>query len=564
MHRTLPNQPKSRLQMRRVTQFGQTLLRAVLPSEQRFKLLRYFSATSLTAFLIATGLLAVFYRQRATRDLVTLTEDQNVTLTQIFANTLWPQYGPFLSSTQSLSDEELKATQEFQQLHQEILANVEGTAVLKIKFYDLQGRTVFSTDFSQVGDDKSDSPGFLAAQSGMVLSQLGHRDTFAALQQTLEDRHLLSSYVPIRAGGSSGEIVGVAELYTDVTPLLGQIQQTQRTIVAGSLLILGLLYGILWLIVQRGNRLIKQQYQQLEASEIRHRQQAEELSKILVELRKTQAQMVQSERLSSLGQLVAGVAHEINNPTNFIHGNLVHFETYAQTLLELLQRYRTHYPDPDATVQLAVEEADVDFLAADLPKMLASMRMGTDRIRQIVLSLRNFSRLDEATVKAVDIHEGLDSTLMILEHQLKEKPHRPAIQVIKKYGPLPKVECYAGQLNQVFMNILANAIDAVDEAHQSLNDENRDIGTITIETQPSDPGWVTVAIADTGKGMSPPAQRQLFDPFFTTKPVGKGTGLGMSISHQIITETHGGTITVDSELGRGTTLRIYIPVRQDP
>jgi signal transduction histidine kinase len=407
-------------------------------------------------------------------------------------------------------------------------------------------------------------PGFLAAQSGMVLSQLGHRDTFAALQQTLEDRHLLSSYVPIRAGGSSGEIVGVAELYTDVTPLLGQIQQTQRTIVAGSLLILGLLYGILWLIVQRGNRLIKQQYQQLEASEIRHRQQAEELSKILVELRKTQAQMMQSERLSSLGQLVAGVAHEINNPTNFIHGNLVHFETYAQTLLALLQRYRTHYPDPDATVQLAVEEADVDFLAADLPKMLASMRMGTDRIRQIVLSLRNFSRLDEATVKAVDIHEGLDSTLMILEHQLKEKPHRPAIQVIKKYGPLPKVECYAGQLNQVFMNILANAIDAVDEAHQSLNDENRDIGTITIETQPSDPGWVTVEITDTGKGMSPSAQQRLFDPFFTTKPVGKGTGLGMSISHQIITETHGGTLTVDSALGRGTTLRIYIPVRQDP
>jgi signal transduction histidine kinase len=564
MHRTLPNQPKSRLQMRRVTQFGQTLLRAVLPSEQRFKLLRYFSATSLTAFLIATGLLAVFYRQRATRDLVTLTEDQNVTLTQIFANTLWPQYGPFLSSTQSLSDEELKATQEFQQLHQEILANVEGTAVLKIKFYDLQGRTVFSTDLGQVGDDKSDSSGFLAAQSGTVLSQLDHRDTFAALKQTLKDRHLLSSYVPIRAGGSSGEIVGVAELYTDVTPLIAHIHQTQRTVVVGSLLILGTLYGILWLIVQRGNRLIKQQYQQLEASEMRHRQQAEELAKILVELRKTQAQMVQSERLSSLGQLVAGVAHEINNPTNFIHGNLVHFETYAQTLLELLQRYRTHYPDPDATVQLAVEEADVDFLAADLPKMLASMRMGTDRIRQIVLSLRNFSRLDEATVKAVDIHEGLDSTLMILEHQLKEKPHRPAIQVIKKYGPLPKVECYAGQLNQVFMNILANAIDAVDEAHQSLNDENRDIGTITIETQPSDPGWVTVAIADTGKGMSPPAQRQLFDPFFTTKPVGKGTGLGMSISHQIITETHGGTITVDSELGRGTTLRIYIPVRQDP
>ncbi|NJN22178.1 MAG: HAMP domain-containing histidine kinase [Leptolyngbya sp. RL_3_1] len=275
--------------------------------------------------------------------------------------------------------------------------------------------------------------------------------------------------------------------------------------------------------------------------------------------------MVQSERLSSLGQLVAGVAHEINNPTNFIHGNLVHFKDYTQTLLGLLQLYRTHYPDPDAAVQLAVEEADVDFLAADLPKMLASMQIGTDRIRQIVLSLRNFSRLDEATVKAVDIHAGIDSTLMILEHQLKAQPHRPSIQVSKRYGDLPKVECYAGQLNQVFMNILANAIDAIDEVSKLHASEHRNHpGRITIETQQSDPGWVTVAIADTGKGMAASAQQRLFDPFFTTKPVGKGTGLGLSISHQIITETHRGTLTIDSELGQGTTMRIYIPVRQNP
>ncbi len=561
---TFPTQSQSRLHPLGLAQLGQTLLSAVLPSGQRFRLLRYFSVASLTAFLIATGLLAVFYRQRATRDLVTLTENQNVNLTQLFANTLWPKYGYFLSTTQPLNDDQLKAAQQFEQLHQEVLANVEDTSVLKVKFYDLQGRTVFSTDLNQVGDDKSDSSGFLAAQSGEVLSQLDHRDTFAALTQTLKNRHLLSSYVPIRAGGSGGDIVGVAELYTDVTPSLGQIHQTQRTIVAGSLLILGLLYGILWMIVQRGNYLLQQQYQQLEVSEVRHRQQAEKLSQILLELRKTQAQMVQNERLSSLGQLVAGVAHEINNPTNFIHGNLVHFEDYADTLLTLLQLYRTYHPDPAPEIQAALANADVDFLAADLPKMLTSMHMGTERIRQIILSLRNFSRLDEATVKAVDIHEGLDSTLMILEHQLKEQSDRPAIQLIKQYGDLPKVECYAGQLNQVFMNILANAIDAIDEvSKQRPHGGNRAVpGTITITTELSDQGWVKIAITDTGKGMTLETQKQLFDPFFTTKPVGKGTGLGMSISHQIITQTHGGTLEVDSRLGQDTTLTLYIPIRQ--
>ena len=185
-----------------------------------------------------------------------------------------------------------------------------------------------------------------------------------------------------------------------------------------------------------------------------------ELKNALSELQRTQSQIIQNEKMSSLGQLVAGVAHEINNPVNFIHGNLVHTQEYAQDLLEFVQLYRQHYPNPAEEIQIAAEEIDLEFLQEDLPKMLSSMKMGTDRIRQIVLSLRNFSRIDEAEFKAVDIHEGINSTLLILQHRLKDRPERPSIEVIEDYGSLPLVECYAGQLNQVFMNILTNAIDA--------------------------------------------------------------------------------------------------------
>jgi signal transduction histidine kinase len=287
-----------------------------------------------------------------------------------------------------------------------------------------------------------------------------------------------------------------------------------------------------------------------------------ELTTTLNELQRTQMQVIQSEKMSSLGQLVAGVAHEINNPVNFIHGNLNHVEEYAQDLLHLMQLFQHHYPEPAAEIQSEMEATEIDFVQEDLPKMLGSMKVGTDRIRQIVLSLRNFSRMDEAEVKAVDIHEGIESTLTILHHALKAHSERPEIQVVREYGDLPLVECYAGQLNQVFMNILSNAIDALDERNATRTREEMKASPncITIQTRVIDHQWVQIVIADNGPGIPASVRHRIFDPFFTTKAVGKGTGMGMSISHHIITEKHGGILSCVSELGNGTQFVIQIPI----
>lgn len=302
---------------------------------------------------------------------------------------------------------------------------------------------------------------------------------------------------------------------------------------------------------------------ELRRSQMRLEQQARELEETLKQLQQA-PQLLQTEKMSSLGQLVAGIAHEINNPVNFIHGNLIHIQKYSQNLLDLVQLYQKHYPDPEPEIQATIEDIDLAFLQADLTKILKSMKVGTDRICQIVLSLRNFSRMDEGEFKSVDIHEGIDSTLIILQHRLKAKPKCPAIELIKDYGTLPRVECFPGQLNQVFMNILANALDAIEE----LNDKRTYLeiqdnpSRITIRTSVIDPDRVQIAIADNGAGIPESIQKQIYNPFFTTKLVGKGTGMGMAIAYQIIAEKHGGTIECLSQPGRGTTFAIQIPVRQ--
>lgn len=289
-----------------------------------------------------------------------------------------------------------------------------------------------------------------------------------------------------------------------------------------------------------------------------------ELKTALSELQRTQAQVVQSEKMSSLGQLVAGVAHEINNPVNFIHGNITHLDEYTQDLLRMIHLYQERHPSNDPEVQALADEIDLEFLIEDLQKMLSSMKMGTDRIRNIVLSLRNFSRMDEAEFKAVDIHEGIESTLLILQHRLKDKPECPAIEVIRDYGNLPEVECYPGQLNQVLMNILVNAIDALDELNAKRTYQEIEVNSsqITIRTSVSDSQSVEIAIADNAGGMPEQVKNLIFNPFFTTKPVGKGTGMGMAISYQIITEKHGGKLECFSTVGKGTEFIIQVPIRQ--
>ncbi|MCC5646526.1 PAS domain S-box protein [Nostoc sp. CHAB 5824] len=288
----------------------------------------------------------------------------------------------------------------------------------------------------------------------------------------------------------------------------------------------------------------------------------QQLQETLKQLQKTQAQLIQTEKMSSLGQLVAGVAHEINNPISFINGNISHAKEYIQQLLEILQLYQKEYPHPTPVIQEAIEAIELDFVIQDLQKLLNSMKMGSDRIRNIVLSLRNFSRLDEAEMKTVDVHSGIDSTLMILQNRLKLKPESSQIQIVKEYEQLPLIECYVGQLNQVFMNIITNAIDALEELYLSNQQPNFN-PQIIIRTELLNPDWVAIEIADNGVGMSQEIQQRLFDPFFTTKVVGKGTGLGMSISYQIVTEKHQGQLQCISSPGQGTTFIIEIPIQQN-
>jgi signal transduction histidine kinase len=338
----------------------------------------------------------------------------------------------------------------------------------------------------------------------------------------------------------------------------------------------------------------------LQQSEAQLIAQAQELKQALYQLKHAQAQLVQTEKMSSLGQLVAGVAHEINNPVSFIYGNVIHAKNYTQDLLKLIELYQQQYTNPPAEIEDKIEHIDLEFLQEDLPNLFNSMEIGAERINDIVNSLRTFSRLDEAEMKAVDIHVGIDSTLMLLKSRLKApcnaKGGYPEIKVIKDYGDLPIVECYPGQLNQVFLNIFANAIDALEDVllhryatasnvqslqcftvescqthlqstkyqHSNLDILNLQPASlwIRIRTEIIDKDWVVISITDNGIGINKEVSSKLFEPFFTTKPVGKGTGLGLSISYQIVVEKHGGQLYCISTQGEGTQFIIKIPLRQ--
>ncbi|MEG3934868.1 MULTISPECIES: response regulator [unclassified Microcoleus] len=316
------------------------------------------------------------------------------------------------------------------------------------------------------------------------------------------------------------------------------------------------------LTLQRLQKKLHEQNARLQESEAKEREKAQELELALQQLQNAQAQLIQSEKMSSLGNVVAGVAHEINNPISFIKGNLSPVREYTEDLLRLVQLYAEDFPNPTAAIQEQLEAIDFTFLRNDLPKLIASMSIGADRIGEIVHSLRNFSRLDEAELKAVDIHEGLESTLMILQHRLKDEADQTIIKVVKEYEDLPKIECYAGQINQVFMNVLTNAIEALQSQKCLANDvdDTSPIPTITICTKLLSDFQVGIYITDNGPGITEDIQQRIFEPFFTTKKVGQGKGLGLSISYTIVVDNHGGQLRCFSIPDQGATLAVEIPI----
>ncbi|MBE9198709.1 MULTISPECIES: ATP-binding protein [unclassified Nodularia (in: cyanobacteria)] len=720
-------------------------------SPQRFKLLQNFSIVSLLSFTLAMGWLTGFYRQQAVKNVVNIKEEDNVVLTKILANNLWRKYGSFFSSTKTLSDQELLADPRISQIHRAVLLQVQGSSIAKVKIFDLQGRTIFSTEFAQIGKITKSSA-FQAAKSGQIVSHIGHRDTFTGLTSKIKNRHLLGSYIPIYDQQTNKKIIGVFEVYTDVTPWLHQIRSTQVTIIVKVSLILAILYILLFAFVYRADALLKKQYQELQESEVSYRLQtsdledtltelqqaqsqltdllersqllnhlsteirnslalesilesavnaifqqlkvdictfgwyrcdtktpllevvqeqrnpqlrswlgsyqleefprlfqhifedkiytldlqnpedipdqelttfcesmkinlylalpihtegkigafkmgrvdgslawepdeiellqnlatqlaiaiqqanlyqtsqckSQELQRAYQELQQTQVQLIQSEKMSSLGQLVAGIAHEINNPVNFIYGNLEPVTEYTEALLKIVQLYQASDTNPSTEIMKVVEEVDLEFIVQDLPKTIQSMKTGALRIQDIVKSLRTFSRLDEACLKAVDLHENIDSTLMILQSQLNGQTGLPEIVLIKNYGNLPKFECYVGLLNQVFMNLLMNAIQAIEE-RQIMEVDPTYQGMITITTMVEPSEAVSISVQDNGIGMTLEVKARIFNPFFTTKTVGKGTGMGLPNSYQIVTNNHQGELFFDSTWGEGTIFTIRLP-----
>ncbi|NEO29750.1 MAG: response regulator [Symploca sp. SIO3C6] len=320
----------------------------------------------------------------------------------------------------------------------------------------------------------------------------------------------------------------------------------------------------------------KQTEEAIRLSEARERDRATQLELTLSELKRTQARLIQTEKMSSLGQMVAGVAHEINNPVSFIYGNLIPASEYASDLIRLIEIYQQTYPNPTPEIQELIEEIDLEFLMEDWQKLINSMQLGAERIHEIVLSLRNFSRTNQLEKEYIDIHDGLDKTLLILNHRLRAVGNRPEIEVIKNYGELPPVNCYNSQLNQVFMNLINNAIDALADTNHNDHNSNstnqiqpikskiwiytekisENSSTATAKTEEK----VVIRIVDNGPGMNEQVQKQIFDPFFTTKPAGRGTGLGLAISYQIIVEKHGGKLSCVSAPGEGTEFIVEIPI----
>ncbi|RIX49685.1 MAG: sensor histidine kinase [Rhodocyclales bacterium GT-UBC] len=501
----------------------------------KFRLVRHFSLTSLVLFAAIGSLLGLYYREMALSRMIRQQENNNVNLTRVFANTLWQRhFVDLLEEAGHTSSSNLKTLSRIPEIHRDVLALMRGSSTYKIKVYDLQGRTLYSSELAQIGEDKSQNPGFLGARDGQTRTELVHKEKFSAFEQVVENRDLIQSYIPQFANDGK-RTAGVFEIYSDVTPLLAEIRDTEIRLLVMIVGAMGLLFTSLFLIVLRAERII--------------RRQAEEN-------RQSQQQLAQAEKMGSLGLLVAGVSHQLNTPIAFSHSN-VSLAISAIRNLELPMRIASRFagvvrklPADQHTIKLDLQKSrhllsnysaqpeDIEHLCL----MLGDVLQGLEQMRELVDNLRDFTRLDRSKVVDTDINATLKTVIYIARSAIPSR-----VRISESFGQLPHIDCNPSQLNQVFLNLITNAAQAIEDS-----------GEIRINTALQG-STIRIEVSDNGSGIPPEVLPHIFDTYFTTKPKGIGTGLGLSIARDIV-RNHGGELSVATQAGFGTTFVVTLPV----
>ena len=499
-----------------------------------FPLVRHFSLTSLIFFIAVGGALGYYYRDMAFSRMLQQQEAGNTNLSMVFANALWQRhFSQLLRESDGKSFQDLKSNSRIREIHGDVVALMRGSATYKIKVYDPAGRTVYSSELEQIGEDKSDNPGFVGAMAGQTRTELVHKARFSAFEQVVENRDLIQSYIP-QYDTHQGQPAGVFEIYSDATPFVAELRRTEiqlGLLVGGAL---ALLFGALYLIVRRAQNII-------------HQQSAEKLN--------AQHQLAQSEKMASLGQLVAGVTHQLNTPIGFSHNNVNLTISYlkelatpllvAARLSELVKKLPPAQGEVtlnlgnsrDALSKLSFRGDEV----RDLIQMLEDVLVGLEQMRELVTNLRDFTRLDRSKVADADLNAALKTVVYIARSSIP-----PRIQIVEEYGKLPQFACNPSQLNQVFLNLITNAAQAIAEN-----------GRIVVRTW-AEANEIGIEISDNGSGIPADVLPRIFENFYTTKPRGIGTGLGLSIARDIV-DNHGGKIIVSSTPGQGSSFCIKFP-----
>lgn len=502
----------------------------------KFRLVRHFTLTSLLFFVVAGTALGLYYREMALSRMIRQQESNNVNLTRVFANTLWAShFSALLEESRDTLSSNLKSISRIQEIHREVVALMRGSSTYKIKVYDTEGRTIYSSEQAQIGEDKRSNPGFIGALEGLTRTELVHKEKFSAFEQVVENRDLIQSYIP-QYHANNPKPIGVFEIYSDVTPLLAEIRETENRLLIMIVGAMSTLFLALLFIVRRADGIMKEQ---------------------AADNRKTQQQLAQAEKMSSLGQLVAGVSHQLNTPIAFSHSNISLAIEALKGLdlpLQIANRFASLVRKvPSGQTQMVVDLGRSRHLLANFETqeddikhirlMLGDVLGGLGQMRELVENLRDFTRLDRSKVVDTDINATLKTVLYIARSSIPTR-----ISVIEELSPLPRTSCNPSQLNQVFLNLITNAAQAIPEQ-----------GEIRVRTAVRD-GKVVIEVADNGSGIPDDVLPDIFETYFTTKPKGIGTGLGLPIARDIV-RNHGGDLSVATEVGVGTCFSVTLPIQ---